>query len=152
MTVIASVAAGSATRKSGKYRLRGASSTSRPSSTSCMMSVAFNVFVIEPMCSTVSVVIGTWVLTLATPAAACSSCPFRKTATLAPGTWYFSSAALRRPSRSDCAGWGRTRGAGDAALAGTGDRATSASALAAPNAPSLSSSSRRFIEPPCEWE
>ena len=48
-TVISAEAASSATRNHGRYRCTGASSSTFPSSTSCMIASAVNDLLIEPM-------------------------------------------------------------------------------------------------------
>src|SRR4051794_26132733 len=96
-TVIAAAACSSASRRSGRYLRTGASSSTRPSSTSCITRVAVQTLVIDPIWNTESVVAATPVAVLSTPAAASTTSPPRPTATAAAGT---SCSAISSGSRS----------------------------------------------------
>ena len=91
-------AASSASANSGRYRRTGASSSTRPSSTSCITSVAVQTLVIEPTWKTESAVASTPVAVLSTPAAVSMISSSASTATAAPGTWCSASSAGSRSS------------------------------------------------------
>ena len=89
------LACSSPVRKSGRYARTGASSSTSPSSTSCITSVAVQTLVIDWIMNTASGVVSTPVRRFTTPAEASTVCRSTSTATDAPGT---SCAATRRGS------------------------------------------------------
>ena len=80
------VTSGSATRNPGSTSATGASRSSRPSSTSCMTSVAVHTFVIEPIWKSESGVTSTPVALLSTPVPVVVIDPSDRIPSAAPGT------------------------------------------------------------------
>ena len=95
-TVTVRLTSSSRTRKSGRYVATGASSSTTPSSTSCITSVAVNTFEMEPIWKTLSVVAGCFERRLSTPEAAATVSSPCAIARVAPTTPCLSASAFSR--------------------------------------------------------